>query len=137
MPTHAPRMNVWPTLAWWGRVVGFILLFLGTLIAVAFGSIPGGCFTQPTSCGTNFAAGVANALLVGKILWTIGLFFIGAGSAIRMHYTLQATSSQRAEEVVRGTHDRWMNALILIVTVVLLLWLLASVSLGGTLAGIP
>lgn len=124
-----------PSLAFWSRALGFVLLFIGTLVAVAFASAGSGCFSTNPDCGlgSGFLTGAANALLAAKILWAIGLFFVGAGAGIKLHWGLGRSSSATPEEVRATIHDRWFNG-ILVLTSIVLLWLLLAATLT-TLAG--
>ena len=128
VPTPAqslvPRASIVPLLALWGRVAGFVLLFVGTLVVVAFANVPGGCITTPSSC-TGFPASADNAILVGQILWTIGLFFLGGGAGIKLHWGLQNPASGRPEDVRWVIADRWMNVALVLISIWLLFALLA------------
>ncbi len=137
MPTAAqplvPRAAIIPLLALWGRIIGFVLLFVGTLIAVAWGNIPGGCLTTPSSC-TGFPAADANAILAAQVIWTIGLFFLGGGAGIKLHWGLQNPASGRPEDVRWVVADRWVN----VVLVVLSIWLMFSLLMNIRLiTGLP
>ncbi len=114
------------SLAFWARALGFLLLFVGTLVAVAFASLPGGCFASPPNCGTGFASGAANAVLSARVLWTLGLFFVGAGAGFKLHWALSRSSSASSDEVRVLIHDRWFNGLLVILTIVLLWFLLSG-----------
>lgn len=123
-----------PSLAFWARAIGFLLLFIGTVVAVAFATVPGSCFGTPPGCASGFLGGAANALLAARILWSIGLFFLGSGAGIKMHWALSKTSTASSDEVRAMIHDRWMNALLVVLSVVLLWFLLAG---AGTFLTIP
>lgn len=121
-----------PSLAFWSRALGFLLLFIGTLVAVAFATAGGGCFTTNPDCGpgSGFLTGAANALLAAKILWVIGLFFVGAGAGIKLHWGLGRSSNATPEELRALIHDRWLNGILVLTSIVLLWLLLGMVVLG-------
>jgi hypothetical protein len=125
------RMNYWPMLAFWGRAIGFILLFVGTLVAVIWVSISSSCYTTTTTCGnlgSGYLSGVANAVVVSKILWAIGLFFLGAAAGIKLHWASPRPQGSAAEDTAAWAADRRMNGLLLTVSIVLLAILLFSVN---------
>lgn len=132
MPTAAqplvPRASLVPLLSLWGRIAGFVLLFVGTLVAVAWGNPPGGCFSSPGSCG-GFTAAEANAILVAQILWTIGLFFLGGAAGVKLHWGLQNPTSGRPEDVRWVIADRWVNVLLVLLSIWLLFLLLTGIHL--------
>lgn len=110
------------------RILGFSLLFVGALIAVAWGYPGGGCFPSPSSnptCGpgSNFVTGAANALLAGHVLFALGAFLLGAGAGMKIHYSLQAPTSGQKEDYRFVIADRWFNGLILLLAV-WILWML-------------
>ena len=122
--------------AFWGRAIGFVLLFLGTLIAVAFATPGGGCFTAPPACGggSTFITGAANAILAAKILWAIGLFFLGAGAGLKLHWGSPRPTGASSDEYRFVIHDRRLNAILLFASIVLL-WLLLAPT--GTFVAVP
>ncbi|MCI4368456.1 MAG: hypothetical protein L3K09_02690 [Thermoplasmata archaeon] len=114
-----------------GRALGFILLFAGSLVAVVAASYGGGCWTSVTSCVNNasWASGVANAILTSKILWVIGLFFLGAASGLKLHWELPMPSSGGSDQVAFVIADRRLNGLILILCIVFLFLILLTVNI--------
>lgn len=122
-----------PMVAFWSRALGFVLLFIGTLIAVAFATAGGACFTTTADCGigSGFLTGAANALLAAKILWAIGLFFLGAGAGIKLHWGSGRASGASSDEVRAMINDRWLNGILVLVSIGLLFLLLT-----GALAGL-
>ena len=107
----------------WGRALGFTLLFVGTLVYVAFYSEPGNCFTDPTSC-SSFVSNAATAALAARVLWSIGLFFLGAGAALKLHWKLAAPTGGTPEQYAWVTADRRFNGLLVVLSIVLLFVLL-------------
>ena len=124
-----PRMDIWGTIANWGRMIGFVLLFVGTLVVVAWGTVNGGCFgASPNNCGptSSFAQGQHNAIWVADFLWTFGLAAIGAASGIKLHFSLKAPSSGRPEEFRWVMGERVLNFTLFLGSAVLLFWLYLS-----------
>jgi len=115
------------------RLLGFILLFVGTLVVVAY-SVPGGaCFTPPPNNGTPACAtgttwnqGEWTGVMAARILWTIGLFFIGLGAGMKIHFNLQAPQNGTPELYQFVAKERFYNGLMLMLTIflmfVLLMW---------------
>jgi len=127
MPARNP-MEMMPVAAFWARAIGFLLLVVGTLMAVAFATPGGGCYVANADCGfgSSYLTGAANAFLAAKVLWTLGLLFLGAGAGIKMHWSLHPPASGRAEDVTYVVADRRLNGLLLLVVIVLLWFLLTS-----------
>jgi hypothetical protein len=112
-----------PMASFFLRMLGFTILFLGTLIAVAFANPGGGCFsTGSTACGagSSFATGAATAILTAQVLWAIGLFLIGAGAGLKIHYGLQAPAGGTPEAYQFIQKDRRTNSVLLMIVIVLL-----------------
>lgn len=126
MPPH-PMMNPWPLLALWSRIIGFVLLFVGTVLEIAFASVPGSCFTSPSTCG-SWLVGAANGIIAGKILWAIGLGALGAGAGIKLHWGLKMPTTGRTDDVTWALADRRLNGLLFLVSIILLAILLFSVN---------
>lgn len=104
------------------RVIGFLLIGLGTLIAVAFASLPGSCAPGSTPACTSFPSQYLNAILTAKVLWTLGLIAVGGASGIGMHQ-----SWGRADTGAPGDNvwtNRYRANLVMVVLSVLLLALL-------------
>ena len=117
-------IEVWSFLAFWMRAIGFLLVFLGTLIAVVATTPGGGCFTSPGSCGTGFLGQAANGAYAAKLLWVLGLGAIGAGAGIRLHWGLRASRDQSPEELQLVAASRRANWIVIVLSIVLLLTLL-------------
>lgn len=109
----------------WGRILGFVLLFLGTLVAVAAGSIEPGCF--PSGCPSSYGSTWAWAVLVGELLWTIALFFLGASSGLQLMTGLRAPVGGTPEEYRWVQTERWFNFLMVALSIVLLWFLLSGI----------
>jgi hypothetical protein len=131
-------MDMMPMASFMGRAVGFLLLFIGTLVAVAFSTPGGGCYDQSPDSGggSSYIMGAANAILVAKILWAIGLFLVGAGAGLKLHWSLSAPSSGRPEDTQFIVSDRRLNGILLLVCIVLL-WLLLMIPAGVAGPGAP
>ncbi|HEV8049708.1 MAG TPA: hypothetical protein VGP88_03845 [Thermoplasmata archaeon] len=136
VPQRRMMIDPWPLLGFWARAVGFLLLFLGTLIVVSFASPGGGCVTTPSSC-SGFAAQALNAVLAGKILWVLGLGALGAGAAIRLHWGLRMPENPRPDEVNFVLADRRANGLLFILSMALLLLLYFQSSFLTLGLGLP
>ena len=132
----APRMDMMPMASLLGRIIGFALLFIGTLVAVVFASYGGGCYTAANSCNANTLAAAANGILTARILWVIGLFFLGAAAGLKLHFGLRAPTSGRAEDYQFVIADRRFNGLLFLVSIVLLLVVLVNLSGPGYPTGI-
>jgi len=138
MPVQAPAASrgiPWPMLSFISRILGFVLLFVGTIVEVAGASIGGGCVTDPTSCGTNYLAGILNYIIVGKILWVLGLFFLGAGAGIKIHWGLQMPASGKPEDVRYVAWDRLANYGILGLSILLMAVILLTVNAWPPIPG--
>lgn len=131
LPSPPPRGGMvslsMGSLSFWARALGFVLLFIGTLVAIISATPGAGCFGTNPSCGptSGFVTGAANAILAAKILWSLGLFFLGAGAGLRLHWGMNRSSSLSSDELRAQIHDRWMN-LILVLVSIGLLWLLLT-----------
>jgi hypothetical protein len=128
--SKGPVIELWPFLGFWLRAGGFLLLFLGTLVAIV-GATPGGsCYTGV--CG-GYVGQAANAILAAKILWTLGLGALGAGAGIRLHWGLRMPMSSSSEETAWVMAARRTNWWLLVMSVVLmlLLFLLSMLILGS------
>jgi hypothetical protein len=134
----APRRDMMPMAALIGRVLGFTLLFVGTLVAVVLASYGGNCFNTTSGCNSNTIANAANGILTARILWAIGLFFLGASAGLKMHFSLRAPSGGSAEDAQWIIADRRFNGLLLILSIVLLFALLLSLmTLGFPFVTLP
>jgi hypothetical protein len=109
----------------WGRILGFLILFVGTLIAVAAGSVEASCFSSGGCSG--FDGNWAWAAVLGRVLWTVGLFFLGGSSGLQLMYGLKAPTGGTPEEYrwVRG--ERWFNFIVLVLSLLLLFVLLSGI----------
>jgi hypothetical protein len=121
------RMNPWPVIVGIGRMLGLVLLFLGTLIAVAFASVPSSCFPAPSGC-SGYPGTAASALMVGKILWVLGLFCIGAASGIRLQGNWFGGAGLGPEAGDAAVLRFRSNLTVLLVSVVLLFILLLTIN---------
>jgi hypothetical protein len=126
VPPKRATIDVWPVLGFWTRAIGFFLVFAGTLVVVLGASPGGGCFTNAGSCGTGFLGQVANSIWAAKILWVLGLGALGAGAAIRLHWSLQWPENASPEHITWLLADRRMNGLLFLISIILMLILLAT-----------
>ena len=128
-PSGGSRPIPWSKLSFLFRVFGFLLLFVGSLIAIVGASVWGGCITDPTSCGTSWLSGVLNYIITAKILWALGLLGLGAGAGLKLHWLLQNPSQGRAEDLQYVLAERRANYVMLFISILLLAVLLLSVNL--------
>jgi hypothetical protein len=122
------------------KVIGLALVFVGVLLVVAGGSVPGSCFTTGTNCsasGTNFPSQLANVLLVGKLLFVIGLAAFMTGAFVKMR-GLQNPPSGKREDLDYVIADRRFNGLLIIVCLLLMAFTLFTVNMAPIVGpGIP
>jgi|GEM_PF-3109941 len=115
----------WNTISLATRMIGFIVLFLGTIFFILGTTPGGGCygnFSSPQCLGnTTWEGGQANWVLIGKLLWAVGLFFIAIGIGMKVHFALQWPASGKPEEATFIAAERRMNYLLLALILVLLL----------------
>jgi hypothetical protein len=109
----------------WGRILGFLLLFVGTLVAVVAGSVQPVCYSS--SACTNWPGTWAWAVIIAEVLWVIALFFLGASSGLQLMRGLKAPSGGTPEEYRWVLTERWFNFLMVIVSIVLLWFILSGV----------
>ena len=140
MPAAAPRRDMMPMLALWFRLIGFVVLFVGVLVAIVAVSTPGSFYTNPcttVSCGQNMAAGFANGVIAAKLLFAIGLFMVGAGAGLKLHWGLRAPATGHSDEQAWILADRRFNGLLFILTVILLAILLLTINTTAYQVFIP
>lgn len=106
----------------WGRALGFLFLFIGTIVFVAVGTPSGGCISSPASC-SSLASNAQSAWLAGKLLWTLGAFFLGASAGLKLHWKLGPSSGASPEQMAWIRTDRWINTSLVFLSVLLLAWL--------------
>jgi hypothetical protein len=125
----APRPIPWNMIAFLGRLIGFVLLFVGVLLMIIGATPLGGCYTSAGSCvgNTTWMSGVANYIVTAKILFALGLFFLGAGAGIKLHWGLPMPTTGRPEELAYVAADRRANHFIVALTVFLMLVLLLTI----------
>ena len=121
------RRDMWGMAATWLRGVGFLLLFVGTIVAVWFGTVNGGCLSG-TNCGPTspFAQGQHNGIWAANFLWTFGLAMIGAGAGVKLHWGLKEPTSGRPEDYRWVSLERVMNYVLFFVVAILLFFLLST-----------
>ncbi|MCI4361366.1 MAG: hypothetical protein L3J91_06640 [Thermoplasmata archaeon] len=138
-PSMMAHRSMMPNLSFLFRVLGFTLLFLGALIATAFATPGGACYTAPPSgatvpnCGpgTSYETGAANAIVGAHILFALGAFLLGAGAGLKLHLNLQANPNAEKEATRFVIADRWFNGVVLLVSI----WILWSLMAGAVVAG--
>lgn len=133
MGSAGSRPIPWAVLSLWGRFVGLVLLFLGTLVAVLFASVPADCYTS--TCGTGVAASVQYGILASRLLWTLGAGALVAAAAAKIHFILPEPSSDGPEANARFLAQRRGEMVLLLVGVLILLVLLLTA--GTAIGAIP
>src|SRR5215467_11934488 len=62
LPPAHHRPDMMSMAARWGRLIGLLLLFVGTLVVVWISSVQSGCLATPSTCA-NDAQNSANAII--------------------------------------------------------------------------
>ncbi|MCI4367652.1 MAG: hypothetical protein L3K08_07870, partial [Thermoplasmata archaeon] len=124
----------WNTLAVLALMIGFALVFIGTVVVVAWGTPMGSCGAVPPTCNvSDFRSGLFNALWAGKMLWALGLAGIGAGAGIKLHWGPKVARGSPAEEYNFVSAERRRYTLLFVISLVLLAVLMLSVGLISTI----
>jgi len=126
------RHDPWGMISFASRAIGFLLLFISALVLVAAVSIPGSCYTTPTSCGTTWLSNAATATVIAKLIAVIGLAALGFGAAVKLHYGLRTTASTSADEGRTIASDRRVNGALFIASIVLLVLISITVNVFPT-----
>jgi uncharacterized membrane protein SpoIIM required for sporulation len=136
---HAPRPMNWDAMTFIFRMIGFLLLVVGTIVIVAFVEPSGSCFnftTTPTcTINSSYAQGAANAIITGKILFALGAFFLGAGAGMKLHWALRYPVSGNPEETKWARRERMWNYLMIALSILLLAWVMGGSAIRAP--GIP
>jgi hypothetical protein len=136
--TAARRPLPWAMLCLLSQLLGFVLIFIGTLLVIVGASIWGGCVTDPTSCGTSWLSGVLNYIVTSKILWALGLLFLGGGSGLKLHFVLQPQAQSKPEDLQYLATERRANYLTLLISILLMAaLLLVTISMASAIPGLP
>lgn len=145
-PPRRPMIDLFGFLGFWLRAGGFLLLFVGTLVAIAGATPGGGCVTNAGSCGNGFFGQALDAILVAKILWVLGLGALGAGAGIKLHWDLKLPVNPTTDETNWLLAARRQNWWLLVISILLLAGLLVWSTFGldltlvlgaGAGAGLP
>jgi hypothetical protein len=136
LPASSTVSIPWSSLVTWGRILGFVLIFLGTIVAVAFASYPSNCLSTPvpSSCSSFFSQW-ANAIMWGKILWVIGLFFIGGATGIRMNRRWGGKDGMGNEDGAAAVQRGWANLAVIILCILLMAGILFTINICPPLGG--
>ncbi|MGA7860803.1 MAG: hypothetical protein WCB19_02980 [Thermoplasmata archaeon] len=126
------RHDPWGMISFASRAVGFLLLFISALVLVAAVSIPGSCYTTPTSCGTTWLSNAATATLIAKLIAVLGLAALGFGAAVKLHYGMRMTAATSADEGRAIASDRRVNGALFIASIVLLVVISITVNVFPT-----
>lgn len=111
----------WQSLALLSQGLGLLLVFLGTLVMVAFGYIPVSCVAA-TTCSQGTLQGVLYAIDAARLLWTIGLFGLAVGAGLHLQFRPPPTFPSSPEET-RVYLARRRGEMIMLVLALLLLFL--------------
>jgi Na+-transporting NADH:ubiquinone oxidoreductase subunit NqrD len=135
------RTDTFLLMAFLLRILGFVLVFVGVLVAVVFVSIPGGLYTNPSGYGSSFLEGVANGALAGRILIALGLFLLAAGAGTKLHWSLRYPAQGSPDEIAWAKADRQWNGFVFALCLVLLIVVFLTINIAppipGGLSGIP
>ncbi|MCI4357634.1 MAG: hypothetical protein L3J95_04615 [Thermoplasmata archaeon] len=121
-----PRLNPWPLMIALGRVLGIILIFVGTLIAVVGASVPGSCAPPGTCAG--FFTQAANSIIFGKVLWVLGLFCLAGASGLRLQGNLLPGTSSGSDMSEAKAPRVGANLWILLLSIVLMAVILLTIN---------
>ena len=123
------RPNIVPYLVGGGRVLGLVLIFVGTLVGILGSSTPGGCYTTPSSCASSLAL-AANLIIASKVLWALGLFGLAAASGLRLQNGLMPSTAAWSESGEQPRNPRILaNLLVLIVSIILMAVILLTLNI--------
>jgi hypothetical protein len=113
-------------IAFLSQGIGFLLLFIGTVVAIFLASTPASCYNGSSCSMANIggtAAGVISGIMISKLLWALGLLGIGAGAGIHLRFLSPAPEGATPEATrIYLAHRR--SEFIMFVIVVGLLFLL-------------
>jgi hypothetical protein len=112
----------WQFLALFSQGIGLLLVFLGTVVMVAFGFIPVSCVAA-TNCSQGTLQGVLYGIDAARLLWTVGLFGLAVGAGLHLQFRPPPTFPSTPEET-RVYLARRRGELIMLVIALLLLFLL-------------
>jgi len=105
-------------LAFGAKALGLLLVFVGTLVGV-IGLNPS---TTP-NVGILY-----DAVLVTRILWTLGLAAVATGAGIRLRYVIGMPAGELSDgqsRVVRAA--QWRNSATFLIALILLIWILTFI----------
>ncbi len=125
-----PHPISWHTLALLAKGGGLVLLFVGTIVSVLFGSFPADCFTM--TCSGSTSAGVQYGILLARLLWTFGAFGLTVGAGIQRQFVLNGPPPESAEAGAKFHADRRSEFWLMLAGIGILLVLLLTQS--GALA---
>jgi hypothetical protein len=119
----------WTSLEFIAKAGGFLLIFIGTLVAVILVSFPASC-VPISGCSTGTIQGLLNALIAARILWTIGVFGIGVGAGLKLLQINHAAESGSMPEdrMTWLLRQRRSNGVLFILALILFAFLLWTVT---------
>jgi hypothetical protein len=131
------RHDPWGMISFASRAIGFLLLFIAAIVLVAAVSVPGSCYTTPTSCGTSWLSNAATATLIAKLIAVLGLAALGFGAAVKLHYGLKSGSGTSADEGRVLASERRNNSALFIASIALLVIVAITVNVLPAFPSIP
>jgi hypothetical protein len=119
-----PHPISWHNAALFAKGGGLVLLFVGTLVSVLFGSFPADCFTM--TCTGSTSAGVQYGILLARLLWTFGAFGLAIGAGIQRQFVLNGPPPESTEAGARFLADRRTEFWLMLAGIGILLVLLLT-----------
>jgi hypothetical protein len=116
--------------AWILEFVGLLLIFFGTIYIIAAVGAPSCAFNTPTpNCSSSWPQGAVTALMIGKIMWVLGLTAIIAGLGSKLQWGLPRPSDDAKDAVWRYVgFERFWHAVLIIVLIFLIWTVMASLN---------
>jgi hypothetical protein len=114
MPGMARPMN-WTMIGFGAKALGLLLVFAGSIVGVVG-------LNPTTTPNVNIYEG---AVLVTRLLWTIGLASLATGAGITLRFVIATPAGDLQDgqsRVLRAA--QWRNTLTFLVAFVLLIWIL-------------
>jgi len=121
----------WAFLALLSQGIGLLLIFLGTIIQIAFGYVPISC-VDASSCSQSTFQGIVYGIDAARLLWVVGLFGLAVGAGLHLQFR-PAPSSPLTPEDARVYLARRRGELVMLVLSLLLLFLILLLSTGSVI----
>jgi hypothetical protein len=127
-----PAMDIGGLALKWGwaiQALGLLFIFIGTVWIISVVANPSCAFNTPTCLGQSTYQSAATGLMVGKILWVLGLTFIIVGLGSKLQWGLPRPSDDSKDAVWRYVgFERFWHAVLIIVLIVVIWMVLTSVN---------